>query len=183
MASAIRSRANSCAGKFWKSPLRSAAISSSLSPYILPPAEFASIQNGHPTRAAVRSKTRDRSLCGTFVFWPSSHSVNTVAQKTRGTRAAIFCGVRSRPSAFRTCLKTYRIRKLVRFGSTPCILVIVHSAKLSSLLDPQQNWMPRTNVQSQLRPWLATSLKSKSISSCWYGFVKIIGYARNMFLR
>jgi hypothetical protein len=31
------------------------AISSSLNPYILPPAEFASIQKGHPTLTAMRS--------------------------------------------------------------------------------------------------------------------------------
>jgi len=43
---------------------------------------------------------------GTFALWPSSHSVSAYAQKTRGTRAAIFCGIRSRPSIFRTFLNT-----------------------------------------------------------------------------
>src|ERR1700732_3599278 len=34
------------------------------------------------------------------------HSINTPSQKTRGTRAAIFCGVKSRPSILQTCLNT-----------------------------------------------------------------------------
>ena len=55
-------------------PSRIAAISSSLNPYILPPAEFASIQKEQPTRTAVRSVNNMRCRCGTGAFCPKSHS-------------------------------------------------------------------------------------------------------------
>jgi len=73
-------------------PSRIAAISSSLNPYILPPAEFASIQKEQPTRTAVRSVNNMRCRCGTGAFCPKSHSPSAFTQNTRGTRAAIFCG-------------------------------------------------------------------------------------------
>jgi hypothetical protein len=56
-------------------------------PYILPPAELASIQKGHPTRTAVRSMMSERRRSGILAFCPSSHSVKLKDQKTRGTRA------------------------------------------------------------------------------------------------
>ncbi len=42
--------------------------------HILPPAELASIQNGHPTCTAVRNVTMARRRCGTLAFWNKSHS-------------------------------------------------------------------------------------------------------------
>src|SRR5262249_57348750 len=98
----------------------------SLKPYILPPAELASIQNGQPTRTAVRSITIDRQRCETCAFCPSSHSIRLLTQKTRGTRAEIFCGVRSRPTILRTFPQTYRMENEVFAGSTPSIRAMSH---------------------------------------------------------
>jgi len=124
MASAMRNKASSAGANASSCPSRIAVISSSLRPYILPPAEFASIQNGHPTRIAVRNVSSIRCRCGTAAFCPSSHSASAFIQNTRDTRAAISCGVRSRPNILRTFLKTCRIRNDVCWGSMPSTLAM-----------------------------------------------------------
>ncbi len=128
IASAMRSKATSAGSNPSMRPSRIVVTSSSLNPYILPPAEFASIQTGHPIRTAVRRVSNIRCRCGTAAFCPSNHSASTLVQKTRGTRAAIFCGVRSRPSVLRTLLKTCRIRYEARLGSIPSTLAMMESS-------------------------------------------------------
>ena len=118
-ASAMRSSALSDGRNLSSSPRKRKPISSSLSPYVLPPAELMSIQNGHPTRTAVRNCTSERCRSGTLDFWPSNHSLIAFTQKTRGTRAIIFCGVRSFPNILWTCLNTNLIRNEVFLGSIP----------------------------------------------------------------
>lgn len=139
----MRSRAASGGSKLSLRPSRIAAISSSFKPYILPPAEFASIQKGQPTHTAVRSVKTICCRWGTADFCPSSHSPTASNQNTRGTRAEIFCGVRSRPNILRTFLNTWRIRNDVCWGSTPSILAISFTS-LSSCrrLVPARWYMP-----------------------------------------
>src|SRR5215472_6543596 len=132
----MRNKASSGGEKPSIFPPRMAATSSSLHPYILPPAELASIQNGHPTLTAVRSRTNERSFCETPAFWPSNHSVSTFTQKARGTRARIFCGVKSRPTTLRTFANTCRIKNGVCFGSTPSILAMIYSVLLAEPVFP-----------------------------------------------
>ena len=133
IASASPKRAASGAGNpsYW--PSRIAETSSSVKPYILPPAELASIQNGQPTRTAVRNVTSARSRGGIFAFWSKSHIPRVLNQNRRGTRAWIFCGVRSRPTILRTLLNTWRIRKGARLGSIPSIRAMLN-ASLSIIL-------------------------------------------------
>src|SRR5262249_18031197 len=69
-------------------------------------------------------------------LWPSGPRATppeTLNQNRRGTRAWIFCGVRSRPSILRTFLNTCRIKKDVCCGSIPSIRAIF--ARFLSELD------------------------------------------------
>ena len=61
----------------------------------------------------------DRCRSGTFARWPSSISLMTLIQKTRGTRAEISCGVRSLPKTLRTWWNTSRMSGEAVWGRCP----------------------------------------------------------------